>query len=103
MAFQAEPGQIALSGQVEIARLVDLSAQRMKMNVAYDAAALKGTVTLRLAENLSDDELWALTNQVLAAQGLASIIDRSGNLIRIVKAPDAASAAVIAEAATGKF
>src|SRR5689334_7282439 len=41
-----------LAGQIELARLVDLSAERLGYKVEYDAAAIKGTVTLRLGEGL---------------------------------------------------
>ena len=55
-----------LSGQVELPRLVDLCAQRLGLNIEYDAGALRGSVTLRLGAGVSDEELWLLTNRVLA-------------------------------------
>src|SRR5690606_40202867 len=36
------------AGQIELARLVDLAAQELGLSVEYDAAALKGSATLRL-------------------------------------------------------
>src|SRR5438477_7025089 len=62
-----------LSGQVELARLVDLCAERLGLKIEYDASVLKGVVTLRLGESVTDAELWRLTNQILAARGFASV------------------------------
>ncbi len=55
---QPQPDQVALTslaGQVEVARLVDLAAQRLRLAIDYDATALKaaGTVTLRTGSELS--------------------------------------------------
>src|SRR5947207_3725220 len=58
-----------LAGQVELARLVDLAAQRLHLSVDYDAAVLKGAMTLRLDGTLSDTELWTLVNRLLAVRG----------------------------------
>ena len=66
--------QVVLSGQMELARLVDLAADRLKLSIEYDSSVLKGTVTLRLGNaagiGVSDQELWELTNRVLAAPGV---------------------------------
>ena len=72
---RAEPAQISPAGQVELARLADLTAQRLKLNLDYDAAALKaaGSITLRLEGGLSDDELWSLLNRVLATRGFTTV------------------------------
>lgn len=69
------PGDAATltpSGQLELARLVDLAATRADVDVEYDAAALKGVVTLRASE-LSDTELWELMNHVLASRGFTTV------------------------------
>ncbi|HMN96850.1 MAG TPA: secretin N-terminal domain-containing protein [Phycisphaerales bacterium] len=80
---------VRLSGEVELARLVDLSAQRLGFDVDYDTALLKGTVTLRLAEGLDDTALWELTNQILATRDLASVIQPGSRLVSIVRLADA--------------
>lgn len=69
----SSPTQISLAGQIELARLVDMAAQRLRLNIDYDAGALKGTVTLRLDGGLTDQELWELTNRVLAARGFTTV------------------------------
>lgn len=102
--------QISLAGEVDLARLVDLCAQRMNLDIEYDAATLKGTVTLRLGgdagDGISDDELWSLTNQLLSARGFITIRQQApigpanaGNLIKpvysVVKASEAAGLAAV--------
>ena len=63
-----------LSGEVELARLVDLCAQRLQLKIEYDVRTLQGQkVTLRLGASVTDDQLWALTNQLLATRGLTSV------------------------------
>ena len=89
-APKAEHPTVTLAGEVELARLVDLSADRLAFQIQYDASALKGTVTLRSAEGLSDQELWTLTNQVLAAHGLTTVAqDADGKMFSVVKLADA--------------
>lgn len=85
----AEPPRTILSGQVELPRLVDLCAERLGLNIEYDAAALRGTVTLRLGAGVSDEELWLLTNRVLASRGFTSVQMPGEDMLSIVRLPDA--------------
>ena len=84
-----------LSGEVELARLVDLCAQRLGLKIEYDAKTVQGAkVTLRLGEPVTDDELWALTNQLLATRGLTSVQPPGQEeVLSIVKLTDAAGLA----------
>ena len=84
-----------LSGEVELARLVDLCAQRLQLKIEYDAKTLAGAkVTLRLGESVTDNQLWSLTNQLLAVRGLTSIQPPGQEeVLSIVKLNDAASLA----------
>ncbi len=84
-----------LSGEIELARLVDLCAQRLGLKIEYDAKTVQGAkVTLRLGESVTDDELWALTNQLLATRGLTSVQPPGQEeVLSIVKLTDAASLA----------
>lgn len=86
---QDSPPRTLLSGQVELARLVDLCAERLDINIEYDATALRGTVTLRLGAGVTDDELWLLTNRVLASRGFASVRMPGEEMFSIVRAADA--------------
>ncbi|MFN0131456.1 MAG: secretin N-terminal domain-containing protein [Phycisphaerales bacterium] len=91
-----------LAGQIEVARLVDFAAQRLKISIDYDAAALKaaGSITLRMEGTISDQELWNLTNRLLGARGFTTI--RIGDAYSVVKTSDAAASSPIrSDLATG--
>lgn len=83
------PPTILLTGEVELARLVDLCAERLGLNIEYDAAVLRGSVTLRLGGAVTDGELWMLTNRVLASRGFASVQRPGEELLSIVRLADA--------------
>jgi len=85
-----QPGpQTFPAGQIELARLVDLAAERLKVPIEYDASTLKGTITLRLDGGISDHELWELTNRVLAARGYTTVRSAGGTGLSVVKLSDA--------------
>ncbi len=94
---------VSLAGQIELARLVDTVAQRLKLNIEYDASLLKFPVTLRLEGGLTDEELWLLVNRALAARGFTTVrqcgvgggMDGGKASYSIVKLTDAAGAAAI--------
>jgi len=92
-----------LAGQIEVVRLVDLSSQRLKLNVEYDAAALKalGPVTLRLDAGISDEELWNLTNRVLIARGFSTVRVPGKSAYTVVKLTDASTSGGAAENGRG--
>lgn len=101
---QTPPAPIALSGRVDLLRLVDLASARLGLDVEYDANALKAlTVELRIDESITDQELWTLTNQLLASRGFTSIQaairttgePRRRQLVSIVKLTDAAGLAQV--------
>lgn len=90
MARVAQPsGQIAPAAQLDLPRLVDLCSQRMGLRIDYDPALLKGQVTLRIPDTLSDEELWALTNQLLAQRGFTTVRAPGAQTLSVVKAADA--------------
>ncbi len=80
-----------LAGQVDLPRLVDLAAERLRLNIEYDGAALKagGSVTLRLEAGLSDEELWSLVNRVLATRGFTTVRTEGRSAFAVVKLADA--------------
>lgn len=88
-----QPPEISLAGQIELSRLVDVCAERLKMRIDYDAAVLKGSATLRIPDALSDGELWELTNQLLAQRGFTTVRSPGGQSVSVVKATDAAGIA----------
>lgn len=88
---QPGPTQVTPAGQVELARLVDLAAQKLRLNIEYDPAALKQAVTLRLAAGMTDQELWALVNRLLASRGFTTVRAAKDSTLSVVKIADAAN------------
>ncbi len=87
--------QVTLSGQVELARLIDVSAQRLGMRVTYDESQLRSRVTLRQDQPLSDRDIWAMTNRLLAEQGLTTVWAADDETVAVVKLASAAQVARI--------
>jgi type II secretory pathway component GspD/PulD (secretin) len=82
-----------LSGQLELARVVDLAAERLDLNIEYDSAKLKGTVTLRLGAGVTDAELWSLTNRLLTSRGFTTVRRAGEATVSVVGLAEAAEAA----------
>ncbi len=98
----AQPSQESfLAGQLELARLVDYAAERLKLNIEYDSASLKGNVTLRLGAGVSDQELWELTNRVLASRGFTTLRMPGSDVVSVVKVTEALGLAGMVDAGTG--
>ncbi|MCC7390709.1 MAG: hypothetical protein IT431_18330, partial [Phycisphaerales bacterium] len=79
---------------MDLARLVDLAAARLKLNIDYDTK-LTGTVTLRLNGPVSDTELWQLTNRMLAARGFTTVRMGEENALSVVSLSAAPSLAKV--------
>ena len=88
-----DPTQTSLSEQMDLPRLVDLAAQRLKANIDYDAPSLLGKVTVRLSGRVSDGELWLLMNRALAAHGFTTIRTPGKLSYSVVKLAEAANLA----------
>ncbi len=101
---EAQPAAVALSGQIEVVRLIDLAAQRLRVNVEFDANALKalGQVTLRLASDVSDEDLWQLTNRILISRGYVSVRVPGRLAYAIVKVTDAAHVGSVPDLTEGE-
>lgn len=82
-----------LPSELDLARLVDLAAERLRLRLEYDPAIVKSTVTLRLPDGLSDEDLWSLTKEILVSRGLALVArgDASSRSYTILRASDAAA------------
>lgn len=95
-AHWAAPGQrLALPEQVDLSGLVILTANTLEIPLEFDAALLKpgqGSVTLRGVHDVTPEELWALTNQVLASRQLALVRSPSARVLSLVKLADAPNA-----------
>lgn len=68
-----EPALTELADEVSLARLMDLCAERLNINLEYDPTKVTGNVTLRLGGGVTDEELWSLANRLLAARQMASV------------------------------
>jgi type II secretory pathway component GspD/PulD (secretin) len=88
-----QPGTTALSEKIQLARLLDLCAQRLGISIAYDASQLAGDVTLRTGREIGDEDLWALTNRVLAAHGHTTVQMAGEEVLTVVRIQEAASLA----------
>jgi len=82
---------VQLSGQLDVARLVDLAAARVGVSVTYDGTVVTGQATIRAGENLSDLELWDLASQALLSRGFAAVrtpgaLDKSFAIVKIAEA-----------------
>ncbi|MFN5946630.1 MAG: hypothetical protein ACK5Q4_07220, partial [Phycisphaerae bacterium] len=84
---------IRLAGQVPLARVVDLAAERMGVRIEYDASLLTGAVTVRGESGLSPQELWDFMNLTLASRGFATIRTPGSETLSVVKLADAAALA----------
>ncbi len=89
----AGPAVVTLNEEVSLARLVDLCAATGEFEVEYDASLLTARVMIRVPTPLSHDELWTLTNELLASNGLASVRRPASRMLSIVRVADAAAAA----------
>ncbi|HYD02287.1 MAG TPA: hypothetical protein VEB22_13755, partial [Phycisphaerales bacterium] len=91
-------GGVALPSTSDLARLLDLVALRLKVQIDYDPASpqLKGQqVTLRTGggptAEVSDAELWAITSRLLVQRGLTTVRSAGGGpSLTVVKLEDAA-------------
>jgi general secretion pathway protein D len=79
-----------LSGQLDLARLLDVARLRLGVTFEYEPALIKpGAVQLRAAGQLSDDALWALLQRSLLQAGLTSVRTAGSASFMIVKIEDA--------------
>jgi len=92
----AQPGsaRTTLPPTIDLPRLVDLAAQRTGLTIDYDAK-LAGSVTIRLNDEVSDSELWGLTNRLLAARGFTTVRTSRSGALSVVSLNSAAGLAEV--------
>lgn len=88
---EARSLDLTLSGELELARLVELVTQRLGVSVQYQAADLAKKVTIRLRGPIADAELWPILTSTLETQGLALVGAETPGLLRIVPLAQAAT------------
>lgn len=86
---QPDPSPLAISGQVELLRLVDLTAEQLSVNIEYDPAAISGTITVRTGAGVGEADLWDLLNRSLAVRGLTTVRVGTPRALPTVEADDA--------------
>ncbi len=90
---QPESTLVIPDGQLELARLIDLTAQQLELNIVYDASAVRGSTTMRVQSGLSGDELWELLHQVLASRNFTTVRMPGKAAYSVVKISEAAGLA----------
>jgi general secretion pathway protein D len=90
---ESPPATTTLNGEMELAHLVDLCARRLNLDLEYEAGLLRDRLTIRFGADLRDDELWSLTNELLAARGFATVRRPGSRVLSIVKTAEAPAAA----------
>lgn len=95
---EAAQDSIHLSGNIELARLLDLCADRLAVTIEYDPSLLKGTTTLRASGPVSDAGLWDFAHQFLAQRGLTTVRSPGRPGFIVTKLSDAAQASEVISA-----
>jgi general secretion pathway protein D len=90
---QPLPETVVLSDTLDIARLVDLASARLGLTIEYDASAVSGTVTVRGAGEMNDEDLWALTNRLLSTKSLTTVRTSSRESLSVVRITEATNVA----------
>ncbi|MCB9846567.1 MAG: hypothetical protein H6811_11360 [Phycisphaeraceae bacterium] len=89
----AQESPLRLSGDLALSRLVDLCAERLGTAIEYQPKVLTESVTLR--GDVDDQQLWALTNRLLAARGFTTIRVGDSPALSVVRLLDAMGTARI--------
>lgn len=99
---QIPPQRVSLPEQVDLSGLVIFTATTLDIPLEFDPALLKlpgqagsSTVTLRGVNEVTPEELWTLTNQILASRQLALVRSPSSTVLSLVKLSDAAAASSV--------
>lgn len=82
-----------LTGNIPLARLVDLVSAQHKVRIDYDPALLQGSITLRDSNGMTPEQLWDFTNSALASRGWTTIRQPGSEVLSVVKLADAANLA----------
>ena len=92
-AAQDDPdtdSRVNLTEQNNLAAMVELSAEQLGISLDYPRDALQRmTLNLRLAESLTKQQLWDVTNRLLVENGYTSVRSPGDELLSIIKLPDA--------------
>ncbi len=87
------PPAIRLPAQLDLPRLIDLTAERLGVAMEYDPGVVKGTIAQRVPGALDDAALWSWTHQVLASHGYTTVRPPGAPGFAVVRLADAAGLA----------
>jgi type II secretory pathway component GspD/PulD (secretin) len=91
----ASPQDLNLPPQLDLQRLVDLTADQLNIDLNYDPAELRGTVVIRSDQDYSSQNLWILTNRVLASHGFTTVRTPNDPTMQVVRIGEASANAVV--------
>jgi type II secretory pathway component GspD/PulD (secretin) len=94
-AAAPSPPGASIDKDIDLARLVDLCAEKLQLKIKYEPGQLTGSVPL--LEYRSDLELWTLTNQALTSRGFTTIQRPGEEALSVVRLDEAASLARLEE------
>ena len=89
------PPTAKLEKDIELARLVDLCAEKLQLQIKYEPGQLTGAVPLK--ESHSDLELWTQTNEALVSRGFTTIQKPGEEALTVVNLNEASSLARLEE------
>ena len=88
-----EPGWVLFTQEQQLFELVDACSSILNVAIEYDPEQLKGGLTMRIAEPMSEQALWTLANRALFARGLTSIQAPGSRSLTVVSLENAAQLA----------
>jgi hypothetical protein len=94
-AAAQSPPSAKIEGDIELARLVDLCAEKLQLRIKYEPGQLMGVVPI--TGDHSDLELWALTNQALVSRGFTTVQKPGEEWLTVVKLDEASNLARLEE------
>jgi type II secretory pathway component GspD/PulD (secretin) len=99
-AAAQSPPSAKIETDIELARLVDLCAEKLRIRIKYEPGQLTGVVPLM--GDHSDLELWTLTSQALVSRGFTTIQKPGEEGLTVVKLNEASSLARLEEEGLSK-
>ena len=91
----AQDAVLTLAGEMDLRRLVDLTASHLSVRLDYDPGQVAGNVTIRSPKPVTNRELWDLLNQILISRGLTTIRTDDSAGVSVVRLQEAAQQARI--------
>ena len=103
IAAQAEPvraqtpGWILVQQEMELADLIDASRLLLDVSIEYRPEDVAGSVTARIDEKMTPEDIWAVAQQALAGRGFTSVQQPGSRVFQVVPLAMAAALARLEE------